>query len=484
MHNIKDIITTFRTFGVNTIAGTSAGNDANKCQCYDGINFKIRNTMINKPGTLSRVISLAILFGFLATSVTTVWSQSCCPATFLSQTQSSGLTKCGFLGFNDVQTYYDTTNVLHIFLKEEIAESASISEYAQSDSPNDWSLGAGGTVASDVVLICATTNVNPKVSTLTGNVDISASGITENIVWHVLIPHFMYYDPDYYYNFYVYYPETGSPLAWVTTGIDTSWGLIVNPPGHINWQLKQHAALPEGFCVITNESDDYVGSMNWASYLPIAWQPSDYNGPTATTANFQTIDPVKPDVVTTMTQVVTNVLSAGTPSDPITWAWGGYSDWWGYVNDTDTITSTLSMPFTDELLASLITGSIAWPAYDTNSPNGGWQSGTNRVRATYSLDVNHYRGTGTALVYRLSVPYAEKDWTYRFHWFEVTRDANTNEITRVQRSCKVTGTGDNTKPTLSGILKVDVPSQPGTTQVESLTFDGMSPPSPQRPPGT
>lgn len=165
-----------------------------------------------------------------------------------------------------------------------------------------------------------------------------------------------------------------------------------------------------------------------------------------------------------------------------------YSDGSDFVDDSYTITCTLSILYTDKLLAAVI---------DANTPafTGNWTDPPTSLAASFSTTTNtdiyseYYgdvSGSGTKMQYRVAVPASVKGHVYRFKWSETTQDSNGKAISKAKRTCAVIGTGDPVNPALGDIFTVQVPSQPGSIKAEGLAIEETSPsnpsPSPPAPP--
>ena len=203
--------------------------------------------MITKPGTLSHVISLAALFALLGSSGTTAWSQPCGPAIFLSQTQNCSSNKFGFLAFAEDPN--QTTNLLHLFLQAEIVQSVFISETSYvwqvaHPYPPNCIESATGTLASDVILLFSPTNHHVQTN-LTGTININVT-FESGYSWPLIPvsvalppPPPLFWNDDYNCFMTPFYPESGLPILWGGSSLESQIISVSSPPGYIYWRLLQ-----------------------------------------------------------------------------------------------------------------------------------------------------------------------------------------------------------------------------------------------------
>jgi hypothetical protein len=157
-----------------------------------------------------------------------------------------------------------------------------------------------------------------------------------------------------------------------------------------------------------------------------------------------------------------------------------YSNGSNYGHDSYSETMTLSVPYTDKLLADVINAKIQSFTDDwTDPPN----SLTASFMMTTNTDVNSSEygvvtATGSKMQYRVVLNATEKGTTYRFHWFETVRDRSGKLISKIRKAVTMIGTGNPGGLTMTEIITVQVPRQEGTVVEEDLTVETSSAPTP------
>lgn len=126
----------------------------------------------------------------------------------------------------------------------------------------------------------------------------------------------------------------------------------------------------------------------------------------------------------------------------------GYSDNYTVSTHSETYLTTLSNPYTDDMLRDQFIARM--PAFTNN-----WAPGTGY--AFYSLGDNHWCGGAGKMQYRVKVPNSETNTIYKIAWYEVTELQNSTNKFFEPRTDIVIGTGNPTNAACGQTIIVDVP---------------------------
>jgi hypothetical protein len=399
---------------------------------------------------LSIVLKSAAIFLALMVLAQDVKAQSCPPPYFCSRTSTGSADECGFYAWT-----YDANGVWNIYLREEIVATGSldsyetICNYAQGYAAGGFSVHIVASIdpfnycsfsnsfsgsVNESGLMCVLNPYNPSYAfSITGTLVVVDCG-------------------NYYEDINYYVPDWNICSCWQTIGNRCS-------PFDGTFGTSGGTFYPSPFSMATDGRYNQDPNLSdfYASFTP----PYGTSAVTETSAVYSENDDY--DFYTDC----------------------GSMDEYGncypaYKNYSLTQTATLSVPYTPEILAGVINSTA--PPFD-----GPWTDPSSSLAASFSMTTNAngvISGSGTKMEYRVAVPASEKGRTYRFQWFETTRDANGNVLSKAKRTCSVVGTGDPANPALSDIFIVPVPSQPGTVVAEGLTpsNEGVRPPPLQNPP--
>ena len=240
-----------------------------------------------------------------------------------------------------------------------------------------------------------------------------------------------------------------------------------------------------------NESgaDNRTGALqSWSSWPPqvsnpggfdwgiVSWHTTNYDYGTQHNGGFNAGSPVNHDLDDFASPINngTQTFTLSTTVKQNNWVYNTSSE-----NDSYNETMTLSVPYTDEMLVQILNAKIQNFTDDWTDPPTSLAASFSMTTNTdiESPDYGVVSAAGSKMQYRVVMSATEKGVTYRFRWFETTRDTRGNVTSKTPKTAAVVGTGNPGDLTLTEIITVEVPRQEGTVVEEDLTVQTSPPPS-------